>query len=293
MIPVQKKGPAWLRTGKHDITLDPMADDGIKPLLQGYTKDKEHTTYDLKLRVDQYKHATEPDKYPKKFVTMFVVDTKKGKVAAPTVEDLMDKLDQQQLRWQSVDGSPLELMVHDSLYSNDKVLELEMLEQMEKRGETKTANGKTIPAGLGEEARKRIQDLRWLVSRSGKPSKPTGPKPTVPKLSPEAAAAAAMARGDEISRQLAANKQLTELKRTLPARPAANQGSNGGNTPRSQASSALSIRSTPPSTPTPILGPSPASSPSSTPKPTKGGKQRTRHARNRRNKTKRNKTNRR
>jgi hypothetical protein len=163
MFPVQKKGPAWMRTGKHDITLDPMTDVGIGPLLRGYTKDKEDTAYDLKVRVDQYKHAAEPDKYPKKFVTMFVVDTKKGKVAAPTVEDLMDKLDQQQLQREShtVDGKLRELIVQNSLYANDKVLELEYLL---KKG------------SLTPEETQRLQTLRSLVARSGPAPTPTGPR---------------------------------------------------------------------------------------------------------------------
>jgi hypothetical protein len=280
-------------------------------------------------------------------------------------------------------------MVHDSLYSNDKVLELEMLEQMEKRGETKTANGKTIPGGLGEEARKRIQDLRWLVSRSGKPSKPTGPRPTLQNAMAKAAAAAtavgaitsqanpvptgtttsttvpqenataaaargAMAEANRLTTQLKGlssetRKNLTNTLRgttrklngppsgtggsgeSLAERiarlsklnikglnhrpnPGGNTGSNGGNTPRSGSSSPH----------TPILSANDeqlmkkmsdeamaAATAKGLKKGTpeydtfvdkfieeydvtkKGGKQRTRHARNRRNKTKRNKTNRR
>ena len=55
MIPIQlKKGPAWMRSGKHDITFDPMTDDAIGPLLEGYKLKKKHTEYPLKVRVDEY-----------------------------------------------------------------------------------------------------------------------------------------------------------------------------------------------------------------------------------------------
>lgn len=287
MIPVQlKKAPEldkWKRAGKYDIYVDPMTDDGIKPLLREYAKVKANKKpSELKVRVDEYKHITKPNEYPAKYVTIFEVDTKEGKVEAPTIEDLMDKLDQQQLRWQSADGRP-NLMVHDALYSNDKILELEMLERMEKSGPTKTANGKTIPASLGPKGSERIKALRELLITSGQAPKPTGPKG--PTLSPEAAAAAAIARSKELSSQLPNN-----LKQRPTSSSGSNQGSNGGSTPGSPAST-LSIKR--PTTPnTPVLGPSPASSASSSPKSTKGGKQRTRRNRNRRNKNRRNKTNR-
>jgi hypothetical protein len=173
MIPVQKKGPAWMRSGKHHITLDPTTDDGISRLLKGYTLKKKHTEFPLKIRVDEYNSADKPAK----FVTMFSLDTHKGKVEAPTIEDLMDKLDQQQLRWKSVGGHP-NLFISDSLYANDKVLELEYL---------------VNKSPLNQQETERLSELRRLLIISGESPKPTGPRPTAKNAVAKASAANAAA----------------------------------------------------------------------------------------------------
>jgi hypothetical protein len=169
-----KKKSAWSRNnqhGQHHIKVDPTTDDSIKPLLKDYTFKKEHKEYPLKVRVDEYTNGDNPVK----FVTMFSLDTSKGKVEAPTIEDLMDKLDQQQLRWQSADGHP-NLFISDSLYANDKVIELEYLLKK---------------ASLTAEETKRLTDLRGIIERSGQESEPTGPRVTLQNAAAKASAAAA------------------------------------------------------------------------------------------------------
>lgn len=129
----------WSR-GKLDLYVDPRDhDESLNSMLEGYIREninKPSPEYPLKIRIDKFKydarHIKNKDKkkkvensYPRKYVTMFVLDTEKGRVVAPSISSLMDKFDQRQLK-RDDDGN---LEIQGAVYTNDKVLEYEYLKE--------------------------------------------------------------------------------------------------------------------------------------------------------------------
>ena len=130
---------AWTRKKKIERFIDPKEDEGFAPSLEGYVleKDDKPLEYPLLVRIDKYKKKSEEtnktkrkkdeDLYPRKYVTMFVLDTEKGKIIAPTLNTLMDKFDQQQLKMKD----KYNLQIPGAVYANDKILELGYLKRKE------------------------------------------------------------------------------------------------------------------------------------------------------------------
>jgi hypothetical protein len=117
----------WTRQGKKEVFIDPRNDEDLKELLEGYEIENKSLEYPLSVRIDQYK--SEDDSYPRKYVSMFVLNTEKGKIVSPTLNALMDKLDQQQLKLKDKDN----LETPYALYANDKVLEFQYLKGQYKK----------------------------------------------------------------------------------------------------------------------------------------------------------------
>ena len=269
MLPVQlKKAPEldkWKRAGKYDIYVDPMTDDGIKPLLRDYAKVKaDKKPSELKVRVDEYKHITKPNEYPAKYVTIFEVDTKEGKVeekSGPT---------------KTANGKTIPASLGPKGTERIKALRELLITSGQAPKPTDAGSRSTrvpLPPNTGKSTTRRQNGLNASGGPGGAGSGLTSV--TVSGSTKRTNRPNLRTGSGSAGKSVSVQNYLKTLQSRSGARAGSsssstgsNQGSNGGNTP--------------------VLGPSPASSASSSPKSTKGGKQRTRRNKNRRNKTNRN-----
>jgi hypothetical protein len=139
------KTPTQVQQARIDEVIDPKEDEDLSELLEGYVlekPDKPPLEFPLLVRIDQYKKESDEanpalkkqyeDAYPRKYVSMFILNTPKGKIVSPTLNALMDKFDQQQLKMKDKDN----LKIKHAVYANDKVREFEYLKDIKKSDRT-------------------------------------------------------------------------------------------------------------------------------------------------------------